>query len=296
MLKSRQTRELRYNVVMRKFVISFLVIACVFLTAQFSRADEYKVLVLPDNIDFASTNYLIYPDSSVVFASDTINSLKQDGRIQTVSMTEVRDALRSNTKLSILTKKALKEFKYNYNIPFVDFTAIAACFKTDKILIITSQTDVQNYFLQRTLWDLLNIPSATVINPAYKLSTYAALIDVKKESVEWQNLYYKKISSTENRIVAQNFAPATEQLEQIKKYSLTFLSPDIAAMVQAKIVPAPLLILPESTPVVNVSTIQKKIEAPPEQIVPLNNTVLKTKTVVPRREMNENYGVIINDL
>lgn len=31
-------------------------------------------------------------------------------------MTEVRDALRKNVKLFLLTKNALKEFKYNYKI------------------------------------------------------------------------------------------------------------------------------------------------------------------------------------
>lgn len=290
---------------MRKFIVTFLVIGVVFLTAQLSRADEYKVLVLPDNIDFSSTNYLIYPDSSVIFASDAINALKEDGQIQTVSMTEVRDALRKNTKLSILTKKALKEFKYNYNIPFVDFTEIAACFKTDKILIITSQTDIQNYFLQRTVWDFLNIPSATVINPAYKLSTYAALIDVKKELVVWESLYYKKISSTENRIVAQNFAPASEQLEKIKSYSAAYLSHDIARMVEAKIIPPPLPVSPDDSSLVNISNTQKsqttlqkaKVQnTAPSQIIPINDTSLKPRTIAPRREINGDYGVLINDL
>lgn len=289
---------------MRKFVKIFLVLGLVFLMTQSSRAEEYKVLVLPDNIQFDSTNYLIYPDSSVIFASDTINEIKKDGRIQTVSMTEVRDTLRKNTKISILTRKALKEFKYNYNIPFVDFKEIAACFSTDKILIITSQTDIQNYFLQRTVWDFLNIPGATVINPAYKMSTYAVLIDVKKELVVWENLYYKKISSMENRMVAQNFAPATEQLEKIKSYSSIFLSPDIARLVAAKILPPPLPTEPGETAVVNVSNVQKKRDVKTlnsnsiqEKIVPLVNvTELKPKTVPPRRESNENYGVLINDL
>lgn len=289
---------------MRKFLKLFLVLGFVFLSAQSSRADEYRVLVLPDNIQFDSTNYLIYPDSSVIFASDTINELKKDGRIQTVSMTEVRDTLRKNTKISILTKKALKEFKYNYNIPFVDFKEIAACFSTDKVLIITSQTDIQNYFLQRTLWDFLNIPGATVINPAYKMSTYAVLIDVNKELVIWENLYSKKISSIENRMVAQNFAPATEQLEKIKLYSAGFLSPNIAQLVAMKILPPPLPTTPDANSIVNVSNTQnekniKTLNQQPikEQMLPLVNiTELKPKAPAPRRESNENYGVIINDL
>ncbi len=80
------------------------------MSAKTVFAEEYKVLVLPDNIQFESTNYYIYPDSSVMFASDVINELKKDNRIQTVSMQEVRDALRNNTKLAVKTKKK-KRFK-----------------------------------------------------------------------------------------------------------------------------------------------------------------------------------------
>lgn len=276
---------------MKRFFEAFLVLLFVFVTAQISQAEEYKVLVLPDNIQFDSTNYLVYPDSSIIFASDTINELKKNGRVETVSMTEIRDALRKNTKLSILTKKALKEFKYNYNIPFVDFREIAHGFSTNKVLVITSQTDIQNYFLKRTLWDFLNIPGATVINPAYKLSTYAALIDVDKELVIWENTYYKSIGSMENRIIAQNFAPATEQLEKVKSYSTYFLSPDISRMVQSKILPP--VIPGEQDSIVDVSDIKKSVD----EVSPIQDELdIKTKNVIPQRTKKSNYGTVVNDL
>lgn len=250
--------------------------------------ENHKVLVLPDNIQFDSTNYLVYPDSSIIFASDTINEFKKRGRVETVSMTEVRDALRKNTHLSVLTKKALKEFKYNYNIPFVDFKAIAANFSTNKVLVITSQTDIQNYFLRRTLWDFLNIPGATVIDPAYKISTYAALIDVEKEQVVWQNTYYKKIASMENRMIPQNFAPATEQLEKLKLYSTYFLSPEISKQVETVILP-PIDPLQADPTIVEVKNLQ--------ETVPLqDNQDLNPKILVPLRQKSGNYGAIVNDL
>jgi len=287
MLISRQIVKLIYNIAMKRFLRVIAVLFFAFFTAQISYAEEFKVLVLPDNIQFDSTNYLVYPDSSVIFASDTINELKKTGKVQTVSMTEVRDALRKDTHLAVLTKKALKEFKYNYNIPFVDFKAIARCFSTDKILVITSQTDIQNYFLRRTLWDFLNIPGATVIDPAYKLSTYAVLIDVEKEQVIWENTYYKSIASTENRMIAQNFAPATEQLQKVKFYSNYFLSLDIARMVQSKILPPPLL-TPQET-IVNVSDVNTKLPSEDE-------LDLKPRVYIPLRTKPSSYGLIINDL
>lgn len=275
---------------MKRLFKLFAVLFFVFFITQPSRAEEYKVLVLPDNIQFDSTNYLVYPDSSIIFASDTINEIKKNGKIQTVSMTEIRDTLRKNTKLSILTKKALKEFKYNYNIPFVDFKSIAHCFSTNKVLVITSQTDVQNYILRRTIWDFLNIPGATVIDPAYKLSTYAALIDVDKEEVLWQSTYYKTISSRENRMIAQNFAPATEQLEKIKSYSSYSLCPQVALMVQTKILPPPLL-NPNGS-IIDVSNQKENATVMP----PPDEMELKQKIFVPSRPISNPNGEVINDL
>lgn len=277
---------------MKKLFKLFIVLYFVLCVTQVSQAEEYKVLVLPDNIQFDSTNYLVYPDSSIIFASDTINEIKKAGKIQTVSMTEIRDALRKNTKLSILTRRALKEFKYNYNIPFVDFKAIAHGFSTNKVLVITSQTDVQNYILRRTLWDWLNIPGATVVDPAYKLSTYAVLIDVDKEQVLWQNTYYKTINSIECRILAQNFAPATEQLEKIKFYSNYLLSPHIARMVTANVLPPP-VVNPKGDNIIDVSN-----RTPNGTIAPIQEEEadIKPKAIIPKRTQQRNYGAIINDL
>lgn len=274
---------------MRKLFKVLLIIVGFALTAQLSFAEEYKVLVLPDNIQFESTNYYVYPDSSILFASDTINEIKKSGKIEIVSMAEVRDALRSNPHLSILTKKALKEFKYNYNIAFVDLKAIAKYFGTNKVLIITSQTDIQNYFLRRTLWDFLNIPGKSVIDPAYKMSTYVALIDVDKEFVLWQHTYYKNIASLECRIIAQNFAPATQQLEKIKFYSLYFLSPDIAKVIQEKILPP---VQPTQDEIIEVSD-QKQLDTTVPMPEELN---IRPRLTVPKRVIQNGCGANVNDL
>lgn len=278
---------------MKRFFKLILTILFVLFTVQVSRAEDYRVLVLPDSTQFDSTNYFVYPDSSIIFATDTINEIKKDGRVTTVSMTEVRDTLRRNTALSVLTKKALKEFKYNYNIPFVDFKAIAQHFSTNKILVITSQTDVQNYFLRRSICDFFSIPGTMNVDPAYKLSTYVALVDVDKEQVLWQNTYYKKISANAYRMIAQSFSPCTEQLEKIKSYSLYMLSPQIANMVESSILPPPIM-LPNGQ-VLNINN--KSGQNLNEMTMPTREEAdLKSKTIIHPRKGNQNYGMQINDL
>lgn len=289
-LQSGHYNVLIYNSAMGKGKVLKLILGlfAVFFVTLSCFADEHKILVLPDNIQFDSTNYYIFPDSSTMFATDTINEIKKNGRIKTVSMTEVRDSLRKNTSLNILTKKALKEFKYNYNIPFVDFKAIAHNFSADKVLVISSQTDVQNYAIRRSIWDMLNFPGMPVVNPAYRVATYVALIDVDKEQIIWQNTYYKILSSWQGRILAQNFAPATEQLEKIKFYSTYMLSPQIASTVEARILP-PLEPLAPDPGIVNVTNTQ--------QTMPLQDDIeFKTKIFIPSRDKNKKYGENINEL
>lgn len=222
---------------MRKIVKLFSILFFVFLTAQNCFAQDKKILVLPDSIQFESTNYYIYPDTSVIFASDLINTLRLSGKVDTVSMAEIRDAFRKNVRLNITTRRALKEYKYNYNIAFVDIKPIAHTFDTNKVLLITSTTDTQSYLLRRTLWDFLNIPGAAVIDPSYRISTYIALVDVDDEKVLWQGTFQKNLSAVENRIIGVNFAPASKQLEKIKFYSSYFI-PLIAQIVENKLLPS----------------------------------------------------------
>lgn len=283
---------------MKKILRLFFILGLIILSIQTCNAQDNKVLVLPDNIDFSSTNYLVYPDSAIIFASDTINEIKKEGKLETVSMTEVRDTLRKNTKLHILTKNAIKEYKYNYNIPFVDFRAIAHAFSTNKVLIITSQTDIQNYFLRRTIWDYLNIPGAAVIDPAYKLSTYASLIDVDKELVIWEGTYYKNISSMESRIVAQNFAPATEQMEKIKGYSSLFLAPNIAKKVAAEILLPPTVLPENDKNIINVSNIKSNAKLPHRDFVddPDFDLDFRPRNIKPKKNTQSPYGESVNDL
>ncbi len=282
-----------YNEVMKKFFKLFFVLLAVFLTTQICFAEEpkeYKILVLPDSLNFSSTNYYAYPDTSIIFASDIINNLKRSGKVQTVSMTQVRDTFRKDLKLQILAKSTLKEFKYNYNVGFVDLKRLTHRFGTNKVLIVTSSTDVQNYVLRRTVWDFLNIPGATVIDPAYKLSSYAVLVDVDNEEVLWQKIYHKNISSRENRMIPVNFAPAAEQLEKIKSYSEYFIAPEIAQMVEFKILPQ--LVIPSEEKIIEpnaILSVQSKIE---KNVGP----EIKVKPFTPTKPRAKANGTVINDL
>ncbi len=272
---------------MRKLIKGFFILLFALLSAQGCFALDKKILVLPDNIQFESTNYYIYPDTSVIFASDTINSLRLSGKVDTVSMAEIRDAFRKNVRLNITTRRALKEYKYNYNIAFVDIKPIAQTFDTNKVLLITSTTDAQSYLLRRTIWDFLNIPGAAVIDPAYRVSTYIALVDVDEEKVLWQGTFQKNLSSVENRMIGVNFAPASKQLEKIKFYS-SYFTPMIAQIIENKLCGACTTIPSVDGKIID----ENKLQSTPCDL----EENVNNKIFIPAKSRNKKNNYMINDL
>ena len=73
-------------------------------------------------------------------------------------------------------------FKTSYNVDYTQLKKISN--QARYALLITSSIDSENYILRRTFWDFLNIAGATVIDPAYKISTYAVLVDTTHMSID----------------------------------------------------------------------------------------------------------------
>lgn len=223
---------------MRRVVRSLLIFA---FSCNMVFAANYKVLVIPDNLSSKhAVDSFVYEDSSEYFATQVINKLNLSSTIEAPSVSEVREKLARNPRLNIATRDALLRFKNGYNINYMNLKKLALMFNTNKILLITTTADAQNYFIRRTFWDFLNIPGASVIDPAIKLSTYAVLVDTDRDVTVWEDTFYKTISNCEARMVANQLGPQTQQLEKIRDYS-KMLGPQIAHYVQASIVPASML-------------------------------------------------------
>ena len=223
---------------MRRVVRGLLIFM---LSCNMAFAANYRVLVIPDNLSAKPVlDSFIYEESSEYFANQVINKLNLSNTIEAPTISEVREKMARNPRLNIATRDALLRFKNGYNINYMNLKKLAQMFDTSKILLITTTADAQNYFIRRTFWDFLNIPGASVIDPAIKLSTYAVLVDTNRDVIVWEDTFYKTISTCEARMVANQLGPQTQQLEKIKDYS-KMLAPQIAHYVQASVVPASML-------------------------------------------------------
>ena len=223
---------------MRDLIKVFLFGIALFCTTSVMAADvqQKTVLILPDNIvtESLAVDSYIYDSTAEFFSNEIINLLNKTDYITSPTVSDERKLLKSNSRNMIAARDLTNKFKTSYNIDFPLLKKIANVNKQQYVLLLTSYVDSQNYILRRTLWDFLNIAGATVIDPAYKISTYAVLVDTKTNSILWSNTFYKTISVVENRIITKGPSPQTEQLQKIRDYS-RMVCPEIAQNVQISV-------------------------------------------------------------
>lgn len=218
---------------MKKFIILILFL---FLSGvNQCYAAKFNFMVLPADL-FVNTkkNYLIYPQSATLISNDIINYYNQHPDMSAIQIGQIRSYLERPENYRF--KKEVQEFLTNYQNDYViNFTTVqklASIFKVKQVLLVGCNMDAQNYITRRTVWDALNVPGATVVDPAYRLSTQTTLIDPNNQVVLWQHNYQKLISSRENRMIPTTFDDSSEQLEKVKKYSTKFLAPQVVQETQ----------------------------------------------------------------
>ena len=227
-----------YNFIVRDLLKILAAGIVIFLSPYVMAEQQYKVVVIPDNIvtENAALDSYIYNAAAEFFANEVVNILNKTAYIKAPTVSEERALLKSSPYLYNPAKALTNKFRTSYNIDYVQLKKITNKSQARYALLLTSYLDSENYILRRTFWDFLNIPGATVVDPAYKICTYAALVDLQNNSILWSNTFYKTISVVENRIITRGPSPQTEQLQKIRDYS-RMLCPEIAQNVQQNILP-----------------------------------------------------------
>ena len=220
---------------MRDFIKLCLIVGMMIFIPQVY-AENHKVLVIPDNIvtEAVDLDSYIYNGTSEFFADEIINILNFTENISSPTVSEMRKLYKSNPSIMKTAKNVTDKYKTSYNIDYVSLKKLAEKYNVRYVALLTSYIDSENYILRRTFWDFLNIPGATVIDPAYKISTYVVLIDIKNNKKLWSDTYYKTISVCENRIITRGPSPQAEQLQKIKDYS-RLVCPQIAQKIQINV-------------------------------------------------------------
>lgn len=194
-----------------------------------------RVAVITDVNHRAGTIYLVTGASSEIIASDIITALNASNRVTAPVLGDSMQRITNN--FNFYTTTFFNEYKYNYNVDFVNLRRITKELDADYLLMVTSGLDVQSNFLKDTIWNKLSISGMDPVKPSYRLTTLLTLIDLNAEAVLWQELYKKDITANNYDIGVVQFAPSYAQLSKIKKYSKR-VSEHVTPIVNVKINPA----------------------------------------------------------
>ena len=210
---------------MKKILIYIIcVISALFLvfcasSESFASQKQIKTVAVISDVGHRNgTNYLICGAASDIIASDIVNRINSTGGM--------RAPLLGETMAQITTKSIplyyvtfFNEYKYNYNVDFVNLKRVTKTIQADYFLMVTSGLDVQSGFLKDTWWNKLNIPGMDPVKPTYKLATLITLIDRKTYNVLWQDMYVRDIEAHNYDLGIVQFSPSYSQLSKIRKYS-----------------------------------------------------------------------------
>ena len=207
---------------MKKFVVYiFLLIIGLFVSTPAFCAAAHPVktvAVITDTGHRNGTNYLICGAASDIIATDIVNRINMTGRMKAPLLGDTMSKItQQNIPLFYMT--FLNEYKYNYNIDFVNLKRVTRNIPADYLLLVTSGLDVQSNFLKDTWWNKFNVPGMDPVKPTYKLSTLITLIDKRTYRIVWQDLYLRDIEARNYDIGIVHFSPSYAQLAKVKKYS-----------------------------------------------------------------------------
>lgn len=178
------------------------------------------IVVLSDTGHRNGTTYLICGAASDIIASDIINKMNQTGRINAPLLGENMSRI-TQRNIPLYYDTFFKEYKYNYNVDFVNLKRVTRNIPADYVLMVTSGLDIQSQLFKETWWNKWGISSSQPIEPTYKLITMLTLVDKKTYRVVWQDLYQRDIKAHNMDLGVTQFSPNYSQLAKIKKYSNT---------------------------------------------------------------------------
>lgn len=193
------------------------------------------VAVITDINHRAGTIYLVTGASTDIIASDIITKLNESNLVYAPVLGESMSKISKH--FDMYTSTFFNEYKYNYNVDFVNLKRITQELQADYILMVTSGLDVQSNFLKDTIWNKLAIAGMDPVKPTYRLTTLITLVDPNAQAVLWQQLYKKDITANNYDIGVVQFAPSYAQLSKIKKYSQR-VAEHVTPIVNVRINPA----------------------------------------------------------
>lgn len=212
-----------YNKAMKN-LFRVIILFIFLITAQAAHALSFNVVVLPADLMNVCENYYCYPEVSEIIANDLIRYFNNTGKVNSPSIQEVRRRLAANPSLRTSLQNALNTYRGTSEINFSTYKKIADMFSAKSVLLVSNSVAVENAYVKRNVWEILELSTVMDISYPYSMETDAVLLDTVNDLVMWSGSYTKNISDSNG-----NFS-APKASQSYSKYGfIQFYSRDIAA-------------------------------------------------------------------
>ena len=161
--------------------IFMAMLVCLF-TTTLSQAEEYSMIVVPTcSVSKMHSVKIGNVNIEELLAQKFITKAEALGTINAPTINELRISIKNNP--SILSND---DYISNAKI-------LSDAYGVPVILLLSSDTKMQDSIEQKTFWQKLNMPVITQQEPTTKLVTTLTLVNAKNNEVIWSDIYYHKI-------------------------------------------------------------------------------------------------------
>jgi len=185
-----------------------------------------------------------------MISNDLIQYFNTSQKVNSPSITEVRRRLAANPAYRSPLQSALMKYRSTSEIDFSTYKKIAALFDAKSVLIISNIVPVENAYLKRNVWEILELSTALDISYPYFMQTDAVLLDTVNDLVMWSGSYSKKISDANNNFSAPKASQSYSKYGFIHFYSKEILAKTIGENVILRFFPKTI------NPVVNTKNVK----------------------------------------
>lgn len=200
-------------------------------------AMSFNVVVLPVDLMNVCENYYCYPEVSEIISNDLIKYFNRTGKINSPSLIEVRKRLAANPQLRTELQGALNKYRNSSDISFSTYRKVSNLFSAKSVLIVSNTVPVENAYVKRNVWEILELSTALNLSYPYFMETEAVLLDTYNGLVMWSGSYTKKISDNQGNFSAPKASQSYSILGFIEFYSQDIISKTIAENVVLRFFP-----------------------------------------------------------
>lgn len=225
-----------YNKAMKKFFITIIFILSLFINSA-ANAMSFNVVVLPVDLMNVCDNYYCYPEMSEIIANDLIQYFNSTAKVNSPSIIEVRRRLAANASYRAPLQTALNKYRSTSQINFPVYKKVADLFNAKSILLVSNTVPVENAYVKRNVWEILELSTALNFSYPYFMETESVLLDTVNDLVMWSGSYSKKISDSNGNFSAPGASKSYSVYGYLQFYSKDIISKTIGENVVLRFFP-----------------------------------------------------------